>query len=125
LNNIIREINPNLIRIFDEIKEKGNFSGVLFAYRDGELISQNFGDQLSSKKFTSMCASVLEGATDLGKAIGDRKLNKIIAEAEEYTILIIECDNKSFLAFVVNEDSKVEQILSQIQKYIQEIKDLY
>ncbi len=35
-----------------------------------------------------MCASVLESAVGIGDTIGDQKINKIIVELDEKTILI-------------------------------------
>lgn len=128
MNNNTPEFKPNTIalrQIFDEIKEKGKFLGVLFAYRNGELIFQNIGDNFDSIQFASMCASVLEGATELGQTIGNRKINKIIAELEEKTIIIIECDEKSFFILIVNKESQVDIILNQLNEYIQLISGIY
>jgi predicted regulator of Ras-like GTPase activity (Roadblock/LC7/MglB family) len=72
-----------------------------------------------------MCASVLESATDLGRTMGDRKVNKIIAELEEQTIVIIECDEKTFLVFNINYESNLNIILEKIEVYIRKIIFLY
>ena len=127
MNSNTPEDKPNNIalrQIFDELKEKGKFLGVLCAYRNGELIFQNIGDNFDSRKFASMCASVLEGATELGQTIGNRKINKIIAELEEKTIIIVECDEKSFFILIINKESQVDIILNQLNEYIQQINDL-
>ena len=128
MNSNTRENKHNNIalkQIFDEIKEKGKFLGVVFAYRNGELIFQNIGDKFDSIKFASMCASVLEGATELGQTIGNRKINKIIAELEEKTIIIVECDEKSFFILIINKESQVDIILNQLNEYIQLISGIY
>ena len=128
MNSNTRENKHNNIalkQIFDEIKEKGKFLGVVFAYRNGELIFQNIGVKFDSIKFASMCASVLEGATELGQTIGDRKINKIIAELEEKTIIIVECDEKSFFVLIINKNSQVDIILNQLNEYIQLISGIY
>ncbi|MFX1313675.1 MAG: roadblock/LC7 domain-containing protein [Promethearchaeota archaeon] len=117
--------NITLRQVFDEIKEKGKFLGIVFAYRNGELIFQNIGNNIDSIKFASMCASVLEGATELGQTIGHRKINKIIAELEEKTLIIIECDKKSFFTLIINKESQVDIILNQLDHYNQLISELY
>ena len=71
-----------LAHILDQIKENGNLLGVLYAYRDGGLIAENFRDKINFDNFTSMCASVLESAVGLSRTMGDAKTGKIIAELE-------------------------------------------
>ena len=55
-----------LTQVMDLIKDDGNLLGVLFAYRDGGLIAENFREEIDFDNFTSMCASVLESAISLG-----------------------------------------------------------
>ncbi|MFX1289123.1 MAG: roadblock/LC7 domain-containing protein, partial [Promethearchaeota archaeon] len=86
-----------LTQIMDKIKESGNLLGVLLAYRDGGLIAENFKEKFDLDNFTSMCASVLESAIGLSHTIGDRKVIKIVAELGTQTIVITECDEKTFL----------------------------
>jgi len=125
-NSLENKSNSIVLRqIFDEIKEKGKLLGVLLVYRNGELIFQNIGDNFDSIKFASMCASVLEGAAELGLTIDNRKINKIIAELEEKTIIIVECDIKSFFILILNKESRVDLILDQLSEYIQSISGIY
>jgi len=115
------EENSPIIRILDEIKNKGNFSGIFFVKRNGEIINENSEKTINSKEFVSMCASVLEGATGLSKAIGNQKVNKIIAELNEETIIIIEIDKNSFLICILNKKSNTNIIVDKLEKYIQKI----
>ena len=57
--------------------------------------------------------------------MGDRKVNKIIAELEGQTIVIIECDEKTFLVFDINYESNFNIILEKIEGYIRKIIFLY
>ncbi|KKL82445.1 hypothetical protein LCGC14_1984680 [marine sediment metagenome] len=114
-----------LSRVLGEIKGKGNLSGTIFADRDGRLIFENIGNEFNGTQFSSMCASVLESAAGLGQTIGNRKIKKIITELEEKTIIIVECNDKTFLTLLVNYNSKVELILSHLQDYIQKLVSLY
>jgi len=114
-----------LNQILGELKNKGRLLGVLFAYRNGGLIAKDFKEPLDFNKFTSMCASVLESATDLGRTMGDRKVNKIIAELEGQTIVIIECDEKMFIVFDIDYESNFNIILEKIEVYIRKIIFLY
>ena len=111
--------------ILNELKSNGNLSGVIFAYRDGRVISENVDDQIDIKKFTAMCASVLESAISLGQTISDRKINKIVAELEAKTIFVFKCDDKTFLTLIIENDSKIGPILNQIDDFIQKIIDEY
>jgi predicted regulator of Ras-like GTPase activity (Roadblock/LC7/MglB family) len=114
-----------LTHIIDLIRENGNLLGVLFAHRDGGLIAENFKEEIDFDNFTSMCASVLESAISLGRTLGDRKTAKIIAELGSQTIVIIECDEKTFLVFELNNESNFNVILNKMDDYIRKIIFLY
>ena len=114
-----------LTQIMDLIKSSGKLLGVLFAYRDGGLITENFKERIDFNNFTSMCASVLESAIGLSRTMGDRKTIKIIAELETQTIVITECDEKTFLVFDLNYESNFDVILEKMEDYIRKIIFLY
>ena len=119
------EKDKKLTQIMDQIKSYGDLSGVLFAYRDGGLIAENFKERIDFNNFTSMCASVLESAIGLGRTLGDRKTTKIIAELETQTIVITECDEKTFLVFNINKESNFNVLLENMEYYIRKIIFLY
>ena len=114
-----------LNQIIDLIKDNGNLLGVLFAYRDGGLIAENFKEEIDFDNFTPMCASVLESAISLGRTMEDRKAVKIIAELGTQTIVITECDDKTFLVFDLNYESNFNVILEKMEDYIRKIIFLY
>ena len=114
-----------LTQIMNLIKSNGNLLGVLFAYRDGGLIAENFKEKIDFNNFTSMCASVLESAIGLSRTLGDRKTTKIIAELETQTIVITECDEKTFLVFNINKESNFNVLLEKMEDYIRKIIFLY
>lgn len=114
-----------LNQLLEDLKREGNLAGILFSYREGNLITENIGKEFNSEEFSSMCASVLESAIGLNKTMNDKKLVKIIAELEKQTIIIVECDEKTFLALILNEESKVNSILENIEKYIRKIIFFY
>ena len=110
-----------LTQIMNQIKDKGNLLGVLFAFRDGGLIAENFTEEIDFVNFTSMCASVLESAISLGRTMGDRKAAKIIAELGTQTIVITECDEKTFLVFDLIYESNFIAIQNNMQDYIHKL----
>ncbi len=114
-----------LNQILGELKNKGKLLGVLFAYRNGGLIAKDYKEDIDFNIFTSMCASVLESATDLGRTMGDRKAAKIIAELGTQTIVITECDEKTFLVFDLDYESNFNVILEKMEDYIRKIIFLY
>ena len=114
-----------LTQIMLLIKSSGNLLGVLFAYRDGGLIAENFKEKIDFNNFTSMCASVLESAIGLSRTLGDKKTTKIIAELETQTIVITECDEKTFLVFNINKESNFNVLLEKMEDYIRKIIFLY
>ena len=114
-----------LIQIMDVIKENGKLLGVLFAFRDGGLIAENFEEKIDFDNFTSMCASVLESAINLGRTMGDKKTTKIITELGTQTIVITECDEKTFLVFDLNHESNFNVILEKMEDYIRKMIFLY
>ena len=108
--------------ILNNMKTTGNLKGVVLAKRNGDLIAENIKNDFDGNTFAAMCASVLESAEDLKKTLGSKKLRKIIAELESgQTIIIIECDNKSFLSFILEKESKIEQIFNKIEDYCEKI----
>ena len=110
-----------LTQILEIIKENGHLLGVLFAYRDGGLIAENFKKNIDFDNFTSMCASVLESAISLGRAMGDKKTAKVIAELGTQTIVITECDEKTFLVFDLIYESNFITIQNNLQDYIHKL----
>jgi len=46
-----------LIEILDDLKNRGNFTGILLAKRNGELIMENIDKSFNSKEFVSMTES--------------------------------------------------------------------
>jgi len=113
--------HKNMDSLLGEIKEKGNLHGILLAFRDGGLISEVGEDGLNSIQFSAMCASVLESAEGLGKTIGEGKVGKIITELEEQSIIIVKCSKKTYLVLFFKDDSKVEFIKKNLDRYIQQL----
>lgn len=111
--------------ILNELKNKGKLDGVIFAFRNGNLIKESLKNELKNKEFVSMCASVLESAVGIGEAIGNQGINKIIVELEEKIVLIFECDNDTFLIIIINKDSKISYILSKLDEIVQKIIKMY
>lgn len=107
-----------VFQLLNEIKNKGKLEGIIFAYRDGELIRENIEDEFNCKNFTSMCATVLESAVGIGETIGNQKFKKVIAELEEKTILIFEYDNNTFFILILNRESNISYILSKLEAII-------
>ncbi|MFX1324916.1 MAG: roadblock/LC7 domain-containing protein [Promethearchaeota archaeon] len=107
-----------IIRVLNNLKEKGDFIGFLLIDRNGEIISENVSVNMDSKKFASMCASVLESALGLGQTVGSQKINKIIAELDEKTVLIIQMnDNKNFISFILGDESNFS-FFEQLESYL-------
>jgi len=120
--------NEKLAQIFNQLKHDGKLQGILLAYRNGELILNNFSKDLKNlngSELSSMCASVLEGANNLSKVIGEEGLNKVVAELNSYMLIIIECDKNVFLTLIADFESNVSIVLDQIEKIIEKIIFLY
>ena len=109
----------------NELKNKGGLDGIILAYRDGGLIIENLGYDFKSKEFVSMCASVLESAVKIGETLSNQEIKMIIAELEEKTILILECDRNTFLILIINSESKVSKILFKLKELKEEIIRMY
>lgn len=108
--------------ILNDMKTEGKLMGVVVAKRDGDLIAENIGNNFDGNTFAAMCASVLESAEDLKKALGSKKMGKIIAELESgHIILILECDNKTFISLILEKESEIGKILDRIEDYCQKI----
>ena len=104
--------------ILNDMKNEGKLKGVVLAKRNGDLIAENIENNFDGSTFAAMCASMLESAEDLKKTLGSKKISKIIADLESgQTIIIIECDNKTFISFILEKESQIEQILKNIEEY--------
>jgi predicted regulator of Ras-like GTPase activity (Roadblock/LC7/MglB family) len=117
--------SKKLTKILNDIRQDGNLKAVLFSNKDGELIKENQEEEIDSDLFSSMCASVLESAQGLAKNLGDKKVSKIIAELENQSIIILECDKKTFLTLILKKESKINKILDNFENYIRKIIFLY
>lgn len=120
--------SESLSQFLTELKEEGKFQGVLLSYRDGEDICSVFNESIktiNTQELSSMCASVLEGANNLRKLIGEEKLTKIVTELNSYTLIIVQCDKNVFLTIIADYDSRVSLILDSIEKYQKKIIFLY
>ena len=109
--------------VLEEIKTLGKLKGVILADRDGGLITENVGEDKDYNEFSAMCASVLESAEGLGQNIGGN-VSKIITELDKQTIVIIKCENKTFLSFLIEKDSHFELVLKKISDFTQKIENL-
>jgi predicted regulator of Ras-like GTPase activity (Roadblock/LC7/MglB family) len=116
-SNKFREVS----QIINEIKNDANLDGIIYARRDGELISENIGDDFDSKNFASMCATVLESAVGIGKSIGNQKFKKVIAELGEKTILILEGNSSTFFILIINRESHISYVLKKLDYIIKSI----
>ena len=112
-------------QLLQELNQKADLDGIIFAYRDGGAIIEIIGDEFNSENFTSMCASVLESAVGIGETMGNRKINKIVTELAEKTIFIFECDIKTFLILILKNESNIDLILTKLHEYIQSLVKLY
>jgi predicted regulator of Ras-like GTPase activity (Roadblock/LC7/MglB family) len=73
-----------------------------------------------------MCASVLESADGLRKNLGAKKVFKIITELESgKIIIIIELDKKRFYSFVLDKESKIDEIINNLDQYNQKLIGAY
>ena len=120
--------SERLSQFLTELKEEGNFQGVLLSYRNGEDICSIFNESMktiNTQELSSMCASVLEGANNLRKLIGEEKLTKIVTELNSYTLIIVQCDKNVFLTIIADFNSRVNLILDSIEKYQKKIIFLY
>ncbi|MFX1376068.1 MAG: roadblock/LC7 domain-containing protein [Promethearchaeota archaeon] len=116
--------NSELTQILVELKNKGNFTGVILAKRNGELINENIEKPIDSKEFVSMCASVLEGANGLSETMRNQEVNKVITELNEESIVIVKVNKNSFLICILNEKSKSNLILEHLDNFIHKIGSL-
>ena len=121
MNNSNLEKSEETKRLLDEFNQKGDLDGIIYAYRDGGIITEITGNEFDCKNFTSMCASVLESALGIGETIGNRRINKIITELEEKTIFIFECDKNTFLILIVKRESNINLIFNQLNEFIQNL----
>lgn len=113
-------------KVLIEMKVIGKLKGVLFANRNGDIIAKNISNNFDGNTFTAMCASILESAEDLRKDLSSKNLKKIIAELESgQTILMIECNNTTFLSFILDKESNIDPILNKIEEYCMKILKNY
>jgi predicted regulator of Ras-like GTPase activity (Roadblock/LC7/MglB family) len=125
MNDSNLEKSDELYSILNELKNKGKLEGVIYAYRDGGLISANLESHFNSQNFVSMSASVLESAIGIGETIGNQKIRRIIAELADKTILIFECDDKSFLILIINQESDTSYTFNNLEGVVKNITRLY
>ena len=111
--------------IIKTIKNDGELEGVLFSTREGNSISKALDQDFDTNEFIAMTASVIDSAEDLMNTISDNKIDKIITELKDQSIIILGCEKNTFLTLIVGSDSNVEEILENIDEYIQKIMEAY
>ena len=111
-------------QIINKIKDEANLDGIIFANKDGALISESIGNELNSKKIASMSATVLESAVGIGDSIGNQKIKKIVAELEDKTLFILECDRSTFFIIIINRESHISYIMSKLEEMIQKVSKM-
>ena len=107
--------------LLNEMKELGKFRGILLSSRKGRLIAENVGDGVDYSEFAAMCASVLKSTEKLRNNLEANEISRIIAELDNLTIIIAECDEKMFLTFFIEKDSEVDLIFKELVEYNQKI----
>ena len=120
-----KERMSRLSQILTDLKSQGNLIGVLFAERNGKVIYIVGEENFNYEEFSSMCASVLESASELSKAMGEKRIEKIITEVEDKIIIILECDKNTFLVLMANSESHTNKVLSKMENYIKKLLILY
>jgi len=125
MSNSNLQNHSELFQLINDLKINGNLDGAIFAYRDGSLIIESLGNKVKSTELVSMCAPVLESAVGIGDAIGSQKINKIIAELEEKTVLMFECDENTFLILILNKESNVSNILNKLDEIVLQMIRMY
>ncbi|MBY8982490.1 MAG: roadblock/LC7 domain-containing protein [Candidatus Lokiarchaeota archaeon] len=111
-----------LSKIITEIKNKGNFSGVILSYLDGRLLVKSTIDDYNFEEFIPMIASVLKSADGIGKTIGGRRLQKIIAQLEDISLMILKSkENNVFLTLIIDDETNIDPILENIDEYFKKI----
>ena len=124
--NSISNEDRDLKFILNELMEKGNFTGIILAHKNGEILNEIIKKNIDSKQFTSMCASVLESAVGLGETMGSQQIIKIVAELEGNTILFVHIKDKNvFLIIILNNKSDSNFVSNQLDDYITEIGVLF
>ena len=114
-----------LEEILREIKKKGNLLGVFVSYRDGNLVLCDIEEEYDCETFAAMGASVIASAETLGYSIKNQKFHKLIAELEEKTLLIYGVSKQIFIFFIFNDNSNIDLILKDIDKYCKRMIKLF
>ncbi len=108
--------------IITNIKTIAKLSGIILSYLDGRLIVKETDLDYNMEEFIPMVASVLKSADGLGKTIGGRSLQKIIAQLEDISLMILKSDEKNvFLTLIINDSTNVDTILEHINGYFDKI----
>ncbi|MHA1292874.1 MAG: hypothetical protein ACTSQJ_09430 [Promethearchaeota archaeon] len=116
----------NLLQsVLNSIKTIGNLSGIILAYRDGTIIFDIVKEDFEKNEFTAMCASVIGSAEVIGQTIGEKKIEKIIAELGTQSIILKSCNKRIFLILILKSESKINKILNSFQEYTQKILELF
>ena len=121
----IKKRSSNLKKIIDELKKIGNFKGVALISRTGTLISKNIDFEFNEHIFSAMCASVIESSEIFGRSISQKKMNKIITEFDNQSIILIGTGKDSFIVLFTDDNSKVEFFLNNFDKYHKKIDLVY
>ena len=114
-----------LDRLFNDLLSRFSLKGLIFSYKEGQIISEKLNISFPTKNLMSMAASVLETAKGMGAMMNERGVVKIITELEIFSLMIIECDIKTFLVLIIDENSNISPFLSDVKNIIRKLSFLY
>ena len=110
--------------LLDEIRENFNINDILFSFRDGTPLVDNTRG-FEEQDLSTMCASILASAEGLGETLGTSRTSNIITDLEDYTLIVRGCDESTFIALIVQNDSVVGEIFEELDYYVSRIITTY
>ena len=113
-----------IARVLDEIRENFNINNVLFSFRDGTPLVDNTRG-FKDHDLSTTCASILASAEGLGETLGTSKTSNIITDLEEYTLIVRGCDERTFIALIIQNDSVVGDVFEELDEYVSKIITMY
>ncbi|MHA1148734.1 MAG: roadblock/LC7 domain-containing protein [Promethearchaeota archaeon] len=114
-----------LKKVLREMRERGELLGVFISHRDGNLILSDMDNNYDSETFSAMGASVIASAETLGYTLKNQKFQRLIAELQERILILNGISDQIFILLIFKDNSNINSILNNFDKYCNIIKNLY
>jgi predicted regulator of Ras-like GTPase activity (Roadblock/LC7/MglB family) len=106
-----------------KLRTHGAFGSAIIA-RDGTLLASDVTDSANIETFTIMMATMFGAAVTAANELNKKPPTKVVAESEDFKMLLTTKGKKMFLAVILPKDANENEILKKTDKILKSAEEL-